>query len=89
MSLKSGKVVHVLKKLENGDYQGHCINLGKLRPVNGIPDLPWSLIGVHRNLGMNTSSTHTFSRQDVVGKMMNCGELLCEWLPDWIMSKTD
>ena len=89
VTLKTGEVVQVMEKKDDGTFSGHPIKLARLRPSNGLPDLPWHLIGVFRSKGLDTSKTCHFARVDVRGKMICCGDILSEWLPQWLMSKTD
>ncbi len=89
VSLHSGEVLHVTKRKDNGDFEGHPLRLDRLRPTSDLPNLPWHLVGVHRNLGVNAKKVCTFSRRDVRGKMMCCGDIISEWLPEWLMSKKD
>ena len=53
-------------------------------------DLPWEAIGVKRFSHVNHEETKTISRSTVRGKLMLCGDIITEWLPQWFKySKTD
>ncbi len=53
----------------------------------GIP-LPWDMIGVHKYGGTKVDSCN-IPKSEFVGKVMKCGQILCKWMPKWVMSKVD
>ncbi len=90
VSLKNGQKIHVTKlEDEHGNFTGHPVRLTRVRPTQGLPELPWHLIGVFKYQGIDMNTTCMFTRADVVGKMMCSGNIISEWLPDWFMSKRD
>ncbi len=87
--LTSGEIVRVTKKNDDGTYTANPFRLDSYRPLAGEPKLPWQSVGIHINKGIQASVSRTFSHQDVAGKAMICGDIISEWLPEWLMSKVD
>ncbi len=86
--LKDGEFVEVTAE-DNGTYKGHRIILGELKGPPEDIQLPWGDIGVHLVTGLQASYDISFKIEDVKGKAMRCGDVVCEWLPGWLRSKKD
>ncbi len=87
--LKSGEIVHVTQKHDDGTFTGNPFRLDSYRPLPGEPKLPWRSVGIHISKGIQASETRNFSHREVAGKAMICGDIISEWLPEWLMSKVD
>ena len=69
-------------------FQGHPVILEPFTPNIGI-HLPWSIVGVHTYGGLDYDTTVRVTRNQIVGKAMICGDLICTLLTPWFMSKVD
>ncbi len=87
--LKTGEIIRVTEKHDDGTFTGNPLRLGSYRPLAGEPQLPWRSVGIHFSKGIQASVTTHFSHQEVAGKAMVCGDIVSEWLPEWLMSKVD
>ncbi len=47
------------------------------------------MIGVHKYAGIDLTRNRKLCTDDVVAKVMMCGDYLYEWQSDWTMSKID
>ncbi len=86
---KRGKIFMVTSKEdENNNFTCNEVFLSKLQSdYIGIP-LPWSVVGVHKYEGVDVTET-SINRSEIVGKAMKCGQVICSWMPEWVMSKID
>ncbi len=88
MVLKDGRFVEVTAE-EDGTFEGNALILGQLTGPQEDIQLPWHKIGVHLVTGLQASHNISFQMEDVKGKAMRCGDVVCEWLPAWTSSKKD
>ncbi len=84
--LKDGSIVHTMKA-EKNRMQGHPLKLVRCESPTGHIPLPWHVVGVYESAGVNTDITVDFTKEEVVGKAMMCGEIVSTWKPEWLMSK--
>ena len=84
--LRNGQIVQVISHQE--PWEAIPVNLEPFTPNIEI-DLPWSLVGVHTYAGLDYDQTVYVRREEVIGKAMICGDLICTLLSPWFMSKAD
>ncbi len=84
--LTNNQVVDITEK-DGEMFSGFGLRLQSVRATTSHLTLPWSKVGVHRFCGLDLNMKVTFKREDIVCKLMICGDYIYEWYPEWTSSK--
>ena len=87
--LHTGECFTITEKREDNKYYGHKMRLAHLKQTTSDVRLPWHKVGVHQVLGVDGNNARIIDYSEIRGKGMQCADILTEWRPEWIMSKTD
>jgi hypothetical protein len=86
----NGAIYEVQQRDEDsGDYIANATILKDFITPFLKFQLPWNLVGVYIYGGVDRNVKTHLRHSDVVGKAVLCGNILCVWLNDWLMSKAN
>ena len=74
----------------DGSYMCHPLHATDFDTSHLRITLPWRKVGVTRFDRVDDTVVEAVQPEEVTGKLVQCGEILTEWLPEWLKdSKRD
>ncbi len=87
--LHSGECFTITEIRGDNTYYGHRMRLTSLKQTTNDVRLPWAKVGIHKVQGVEGNHARVIDYAEVRGKGMQCGDIISEWRPEWLMSKID